>query len=135
VAKKKRQGIVSLPKVVTVVTLTLVAVLTVDFGRKALDNYRIQNEVERLRRVVQQEKQTNEELQTELDHVSSDAYAEEIARERLKLVQPGETSVVVVLQPAGSSPDSGDLYTAEATPKEPAPYWRQWAILLLGVEE
>jgi len=135
VTKKKRQGKVSLPKVVTVVTLTLVAILTVDFGRKALDNYRIQNEVERLRRQVQQEKQLNEDLQTELDHVSSDAYVEEVARERLKLVQPGETSVGVVLLPAQSSPDSGDLHAAEVARQEPSPYWRQWADLLLGVEE
>ena len=133
--KKKRQGIVSLPKVITVVTLTMVAILTVDFGRKALDNYRIQHQVEWLRQRVDQEKQTHEELTATLDYVNSDAYVEKIARERLKLVQPGKTSVVVVLEPAESLPGSDDLYAAQATQSEPAPYWRQWADLLLGAEQ
>src|SRR4030042_3383971 len=94
---------ISLPKVVTVVTLTVVAILTIDFGRKALDNYRNQRQVEWLRQQVDREGVTNDELRGRLLYVSSDGYVERIARERLKLVEPGETAVVVVLQPAESA--------------------------------
>ncbi len=130
--KKKRQSIISLPKVVAVVTLTLVAILTVDFGRKALDNYRVQRQVEWLRQQVTQEQQTNEELQARLDYASSDAYVERVARERLKLVMPGETAVVVVLQPADSAPAQDGGLATGSIDEEPPAYWRQWADLLLG---
>jgi cell division protein FtsB len=134
VTKKKRQSIVSWPKVVTVVTFTLVAILTVDFGRKALDLYRIQRQVEWLKQQVAAEQQVNQELQETLDYVSSDAYVEEIARERLKLVKPGETAVGVVLQPSEAVSASDGVTGAEPADAEPAPYWQQWADLLLGAE-
>jgi len=132
--RKKRQGLVSLPKVVTVVTCTVVAILTIDFGRKALDNYQIEQQVDWLEEQVRIEQQTNEELQQELEHVSSDAYVEEIARERLKLVKPGEVAVVVIQQPAEASASGAEGSQAEATEAENLPYWQQWANLLLGTE-
>ena len=50
-ARKKHQNIISLslPKLVTIVTIILVAILTIDFGRKALDNYHVRRQVEWLR--------------------------------------------------------------------------------------
>ena len=133
--KKKHQGLVSLPRVVAVVALTLVAALTVDFGRKALDNYHIQRQVEWLRDQVSIAEQTNESLQARLEFVSSDAYVEQMARERLRLVKPGEATIVVVSQPVETS--SAPTYTPiqEATQEEPLPYWRQWADLLLGSDQ
>jgi cell division protein FtsB len=130
--RKKRQGLISLPKVVTVVTCTVVAILTIDFGRKALDNYQIEQQVDWLEEQVRIEQQTNEELQDELADVSSDAYVEEIARERLKLVQPGEVAVVVIQQPTEASASGTEGSQAEATEAEDLPYWQQWADLLLG---
>ncbi len=132
--RKKRQGLVSLPKVVTVVTCTVVAILTIDFGRKALDNYQIEQQVDWLEEQVRVEQQTNEELQDQLAHVSSDAYVEEVARERLKLVQPGEVAVVVIQQPSEASASAAEGSQAEAGEAEDLPYWRQWADLLLGTE-
>ncbi len=132
--RKKRQGIISLPKLVAVVTFTLVAVLMVDFGRKALDNYQIQRQVEWLRERTASEQQTNDSLQEELDYVSSDAYVEQIARERLKLVQPGEVAVVVVPQDAEAPSASSDSPAAGIREEGALPYWQQWANLLLGSE-
>jgi cell division protein FtsB len=132
--RKKRQGLISLPKVVTVVTCTVVAILTIDFGRKALDNYQIEQQVDWLEEQVRIEQQTNEELQDELEHASSDAYVEEIARERLKLVKPGEVAVVVIQQPTEASASATEGSQAEATEAEDLPYWQQWADLLLGTE-
>ena len=133
--KKKHQGLVSLPRVVAVVALTLVAALTVDFGRKALDNYHIQRQVEWLRDQVAIEEQTNESLQARLEFVSSDAYVEQIARERLRLVKPGEATIVVVQQ--GGETSSSPRYSPvqEVTEQETLPYWRQWADLLLGSDQ
>ena len=132
--RKKRQGFLTLPKVVTIVTFTVVAILTVDFGRKALDNYQIQHQVEWLRQQVALEQEANEELQERLEHVSSDAYVEEIARGRLRLVQPGEAAVVVFHQPTEPSPATADGSDAAAPAEEDLPYWQQWANLLLADE-
>jgi len=134
VSRKKRQGKISLPKVVTIVTCTVVAMLTIDFGRKALDNYQIQQQVDWLGEQVALEQQTNEELQQELTDVSSDAYVEKIARERLKLVKPGEVAVVVIQQPTDAAASAADGSQADATEGESLPYWQQWANLLLGTQ-
>jgi cell division protein FtsB len=135
VTRKKRQRIASLPKVVAIVTFTVVAALTVDFGRKALDNYYIQRQVDWLKEQVAIERETHDELQARLDYAGSDAYVEKIARERLKLVQPGEAAVVVLPEEVDREATSGDTAGPESAEGEPLPYWRQWANLLLGSEE
>jgi len=131
VTRKKRQGIASLPKIVAIVTFTLVAALTVDFGRKALDNYYIQRQVDWLAEQVTIERETHDELQARFDYVSSDAYVEKIARERLKMVQPGEAAVVVLPQEVEQQATSGETTAPETPEDSPLPYWRQWASLLL----
>ena len=130
--KKKRQGVISLPKLVTVVTFTLVTVLSVDFGRKALDNYHIGRQVEWLRQQVAVEQQTNESLEARLEYVSSDAYVEKIARERLKLVKPGEAAVVVVPETTEQPSAQGQGFAPERSEEEALPYWQQWLNLLVG---
>jgi cell division protein FtsB len=132
VTKKKHQSIVSLPKVVTIVSLTLVAVLSVDFGRKALENYQIKHQVEWLREQVDVERETNAELQERLQYVSSDAYVEKIARERLKMVKDGETAVMVIPVSTEESSLPGAPAVREAQGEQAKPYWQQWANLLLG---
>ena len=129
--RKKRQRIASLPKIVAIVTFTLVAALTVDFGRKALDNYYIQRQVDWLDQQVAVERETHEALQAKLDYVSSDAYVEKIARERLKMVQPGEAAVVVLPQEVEQQASPGDATVAERAEDAPLPNWQQWANLLL----
>jgi cell division protein FtsB/cell division protein DivIC len=134
VTRKKRQGVISLPRLVAIVTFTLVAVLMVDFGRKALDNYQIQRQVEWLREQTEIEREAHDSLQEELEYVSSDAYVEEIARERLKLVQPGDTAVVVVPLVVADPPTANHSAAAATEGESVEPYWRQWADLLLGTE-
>jgi cell division protein FtsB len=134
VTKKRHQSIISLPKVVAIVTLTLVAVLLVDFGRKALENHQIKRQVDWLREQVAVEAETNAALQERLEEVSSDAYVEQIARERLKMVKPGEAAVVVVPITTDESSASGEPTGPDAAEEEPKPYWQQWSSLLIGSE-
>jgi len=132
VTKKKSQRVLSTPKIVAIVTFTLVAVLSVDFGRKALDNYNNQRQVEWLRRQVQEEQDTNQALQDRLEYVESDAYVEEVARESLGLVKAGEVPVVVVHQSESLPSASSDGGTTGPGGDEPTPYWQEWTQLLLG---
>jgi cell division protein FtsB len=135
VTKKKSQRVLSTPKFVAIVTFTLVAVLCVDFGRKALDNYNNQRQVEWLRQQVKAEQDTNQELQATLEYVESDAYVEEAARESLGLVKPGEVPVVVVHQAESPVSTTSEGGTAVDGGDELMPYWQQWSQLLLGPAE
>ena len=123
---------ISTPKVVAIVTFTLVAVLSVDFGRKALDNYHIQRQVEWLSQQVAAERDTNQALQDTLQYVESDAYVEKAARENLGLVKAGEVAVVPVRQAESPPSTSSDGQTTVAPGDEAAPYWQRWTHLLLG---
>jgi len=132
VTRKKRQRILSTPKVVAIVTFTLVAVLSVDFGRKALDNYQIQRQVEWLSQQVAVERETNQALQETLQYVEGDAYVEKVARESLKMVKAGEVAVVVVPQAESPPSTSSDGQMTVAPGDEAVSYWQQWTHLLLG---
>jgi cell division protein FtsB len=129
VTKKRHQSIISLslPRVVSIVILTLVAILVIDFGRKALDSYHVQRQVEFLREKVAAEEEENEALLERLAYVSSDAYVEKIARETLKMVRPGDTAVVVV--PGSTEQHSDDttpMPATEGAEQEAKPHWQQW---------
>ena len=130
--RKKRQRMISTPKVVAIVTFTLVAILSVDFGRKALDNYHIQRQVEWLSQQVAAERDTNQALQDTLQYVESDAYVEKAARESLGLVKAGEVAVVPVRQAESPPSTSSDGEMTVAPGDEAVPYWQQWTHLLLG---
>ena len=133
--RKKRQHMISTPKVVAIVTFTLIAVLSVDFGRKALDNYHNQRQVEWLRQQVEAEQETNQALQETLQYVESDAYVEKAARENLGLVKAGEVAVVPVRQAESPPSTSSDGQATVAPGDEAVPYWQQWTHLLLGSAE
>jgi cell division protein FtsB len=135
VTRKKRQRVLSTPKVVAIVTFTLIAVLSVDFGRKALDNYHNQRQVEWLRQQVEAERETNQALQETLQYVESDAYVEKSARENLGLVKAGEVAVVPVRQAESPPSTSSDGQATVAPGDEAVPYWQQWTHLLLGSAE
>jgi cell division protein FtsB len=126
--RKRQQSIISLslPKIVAIVTIVLVAILTVDFGRKALDNYHIQRRVEWLREQVVAEQEEHEALQERLVYVSTDAYVEKIARERLKMVRPGDSAVVVIPRSVEQAPATVPVPATEVAEEEPEPNWQQW---------
>jgi cell division protein FtsB len=133
--KKKSQRALSTPKIVAIVTFTLVGVLSVDFGRKALDNYNNQRQVEWLSQQVKAEQDTNQALQDRLDYVESDAYVEEAARESLGLVKAGEIPVVVVQHAESPLSPTSEGETTGNGDVEPMPYWQQWSQLLLGATD
>ena len=54
--------------------------------------------IQEVRREVAVLQARNEQLRAELQRLNSDAYIERVARERLGLVMPGETSYVVITE-------------------------------------
>ena len=67
-------------------------------------------------------KQHQQVLQQQLAYVQSDAYIEEVARNELGMVQPGDELLVVVEAPSHSVTE-GEV--APTTVLEP-PFWQEW---------
>ncbi len=73
---------------------------------------------------LEQLKKENESLKKELEYKNSDRFAEEEIRNKLGMVKPGETEVIIP-KPEGQSSGQSD---SEAQ----IPNWQKWRDLFLG---
>jgi cell division protein FtsB len=105
---------------VLVVPLLLYALVAT--GQKALDNYRLNQEVEGLRVQVVGLRETNIQLQQEIEQARGDTAIETIARQQLGLIKPGDRPLVLIAQ----QPQQDAAPAAAPTPAPPPPPWRQW---------
>ena len=90
-------------------------------GQRALEAYRVNQEVDAARRDIEALRARNIELQAELSSSRLDEDIERIARHELSMVKPGDQPVVL-LWPEGRRKPTID--TAPARPAEPS--WRGW---------
>jgi cell division protein FtsB len=95
-------------------------------GQRALEAYRVNQEVEGVRRDIEALRARNIDLQVELSSSRLDEDIERIARNELNMVKPGDQPVVLVW------PDGRGKAGTEAAPPKPAePAWRSWVRLFL----
>ena len=94
--------------------------------------------VEWQQRIAEAERH-QQELQAELDYVTSPAYIEDVARNQLDMAREGDTVIVVV---PGDAPEEAESATTSDTQNESAinstelqkPTWTQWFELLTNEE-
>jgi len=127
-SKTKRNRTVPLTQIITIVIATMAISMIVDFGRKAATNYRIRREEIKLEQEIAAERAQHEALLARREYVQTDEYVEQVAREELKWVRPGE--IVVVPVPLHREP----LPTLEASPTpikplQGEPHWQEWWVL------
>lgn len=106
-------------KLIAIVILLVEAYLIISFSRSVWGLWQRQEEIDRQRERVGKLLQENNRLQSQLTYVRTEEFIEKQAREKLNLVKPDETVVVVpesVLRAA----------TASASPTPPPPNWEQW---------
>ena len=99
-------------------------------GQRALDAYRVRQEVEGVRREIASLRSRNIELQTELASPRVDEEIERTARQELGLARPGDHPVVLIW-PSGM-PDTtprGEKRSPDAEPN-----WRNWLRLFFDVD-
>lgn len=90
-------------------------------GQRALEAYRVNQEVDAVRRDIEALRARNVDLQTELSSGRLDEDVERIARDELGLVKPGDHPVVLVW-PDGNAKKGSEPPAA----KSPEPNWRTW---------
>jgi len=133
--RKRQQGLISWGRIVAVVVVTIALFLVVDFGRRAIDAYRLSRAVAALEEEVAAMRAENEALKERLEYMSTDAHIEEAAREKLRWVEPGDTAVIVLSsedkEPPLTTPlpSHGTLQGEEVTEK---PNWQRWLDLFFG---
>ncbi len=133
--RKRQQGLISWDRIVAVVVVTIALFLAVDFGRRAIDSYRLSRAVAALEEEVAAMRAENEVLKERLEYVSTDAYIEEAAREKLRWVEPGDTAVIVLSSEDEEAPVTTPLPSHETVQGEGGiekPNWQRWLDLFLG---
>jgi cell division protein FtsB len=118
-------------RLAAVLAVPVVLYALVATGQKALDNYRLNQEVDALRAEVVVLRTDNIGLQKQIELARGDAAIEAIARTQLGLIKPGDHPIVVA-----SDAPSAVAPARQPTPAAPAaealPPWRQWFNLFFG---
>jgi len=90
-------------------------------GQRALEAYRVNQDVDAVRRDIDMLRTRNIALQAELSSSRLDDDIERIARNELNMVRPGDAPVVLVW------PDGNGKRPADNAPPQAAePAWRSW---------
>jgi cell division protein FtsB len=98
-------------------------------GQRALDAYRVQQQVEGVRREVASLQARNLELQAELSSGKLDEDVERIAREELGLVRPGDKPLILIWP-------EGDVRSAASPAPVAAEHeasWLNWVRLFVDI--
>jgi cell division protein DivIC len=117
-------------RLAAVLAVPVVLYALIATGQKALDNYRLNQEADALRAEVIALRADNIALQTQLELARSDVAIEDIAREQLGLIKPGDHPLALV----GGSESAAPRQTVppvQAESEAPPP-WRQWFNLFFG---
>lgn len=113
----------TIKKVAFFVTIAVCLVIINGLIHSIIDLWNKQDLVERARQDLNREKRANEELKAQLTYVKSEEFLETQARDKLFMVKPGESEVLV-------PPDLVKKEEEEKPP--PPPAWKQWLNLFLG---
>ncbi|WP_333871425.1 septum formation initiator family protein [Desulforamulus putei] len=81
-------------KLVLILSVVVVAYVVFSLGNQFKKLQAMQSNMESLQSQVQELKSRNAALREEIKQIKSDSYVEQVAREQLGLVKPGETLVV-----------------------------------------
>jgi cell division protein FtsB len=98
------------------------ALILIATAQRAVESYRMTQQVEAVRKEVAELRQQNVELQDRLARYRSDMYVEKIAREELNLVRPGDVPVIVI----APTPQASAAPPPRPSPTPAVSIPRQW---------
>ena len=120
-------------RMIAIITGLAALYLVLLIGQRALDAYRINQEIENVRHEISSLQSRNLELQSELSSARADEEIERIAREELGYVRPGDRPIIL-LWPDGHPPMAGSAPApALSSATSPEPNWRSWLRLFVDL--
>jgi cell division protein FtsB len=120
----------TLRRLLAVGTGLFVLYLVLLTGQRALDAYRVNQEVEAVRREIDALRSRNAELLMDLSSGRLDEDIERIARQELGMVRPGEQPVTLIWPEGTPKPQTEG---SNAQPQVAEPNWRTWLRLFVDL--
>lgn len=110
-------------KIAFFITIIVSIIIINGLIRSIIDLWNKQDLVETARQELNQEKQKNQELKVQLSYVKSNEFIEEEARNKLFLVKPGESDVII---------PKNLIEKKEVKKVVVVPNWKQWLNLFIN---
>jgi len=110
-------------KVAYFITIIVCIVIINGLVRSIYDLWNKQDLVVKAKEDLDQEKQKNQELKAQLSYVQSGNFIEEEARNKLFMVKPGESGVIVPAELIKKKEDKAVVFISN---------WQQWVNLFVG---
>ena len=104
---RQRKDFLLNPVIITIVVV-IAATAAFNFYQNMSRMSQLENQIEEIEAQIVQAEAENEKLKTQLENSDSNEYIEEIAREKLGLVKPGEKMFIPVEEDKNSDSDKTD---------------------------
>lgn len=119
-------------QLIILIGLFLVAGMFITYAREVYKDYKFNMEIDDLKKNIEKFKSENQQLESDLDYLDTDAYREITAKQELNLRKPGE-KVFVIKDSAGNGKKSGD---DENIPEYTnIPIYMKWWRMFMGKED
>jgi len=104
--KRRKTFQLSRSRLPLLVVALLLLYVTISLGSRFDSLYTMQRDLQAIQTEVEELRVVNRDLSKQLELLRSDAYVEQVAREKLGLVKPGETRIVPMAAGAAGAPAS-----------------------------
>ncbi|MBX3015695.1 MAG: septum formation initiator family protein [Caldilineaceae bacterium] len=111
------------PRILWVIICLLFIFFAISYGERLATKAYLERTIEEQTNRIALAQQRQQALQQQFIYVRSDAYVEEVARNELGLVQPGD-ELLMIVEGAPSTAPSSEQLTVPA-PVGP-PFWQEW---------
>ena len=108
-------------RILWTIVLSIFLLFLISYAGRLASSAYLEAEIDRQIAALAAAKDQQQALQQQLAYVRSDAYIEEVARNELGMVQPGDELLIVVEGP-DTLLDAQAIDTAALEP----PFWQQW---------
>ncbi len=109
-------------RILWTIFLSIFLIFLISYAGRLASGAYLEAEIDRQIASLAAAKAHQQALQQQLTYVRSDAYIEEVARNELGMVQPGDELLIVVEGPNTAAPDQAIATSAVLEP----PFWQQW---------
>jgi cell division protein FtsB len=127
---RQRPGQLSGVQIMFAAILAIGLILAINFSTRLTSSRPLQAEYVSVQEEIEQLKQEQAALLTELDYAQSDAYVELWARQDGKMLRPGEVLIIplVVADVSEPTPPPVSMVEIETSLPEPSPWTLWWAL-------